>query len=128
MFIQAGDEILRQEEVFTQTQVALVGRHHCFATKVVLAGPQQVTVGQAATFTAQYYDWQDSPLPGENRSMRVHAGENVITLQPENGQAEFDLQVDYVPEGGKLVIEAAGEGFGCNAGVLEVAVVEEAGA
>ena len=117
---QVGDEILRQHP-----QDPTGWTHHCWLIKVALTGPASLAVGVPATFWAEYCDWQDGPLPDEDRPIRVRAGETVDELvEPVDGVVEFDVQADYIPEGGKLMVEAVGDGFGCDSGVLEVDVVE----
>lgn len=92
--------------------------------KVKLTGPSGITISTPATLRAEYYDWQGNSIPDENRPIRVRVGEDEMLVQPVDGVAELDVQVDYVPEGGTLVIEAVGDGFGCDPGRLEVTVVE----
>lgn len=125
MFEHIGDEILDYKEVDTGNQIARIAEGHiCFATKVVLTGPASLTTGIPATYRAEYYDWQDNPLPDENRLILVRVADQEMTVQSVNGVAEFDVVAEYVPEGGTLVVEAVGDGFGCDPGMLEVTVVE----
>lgn len=125
MLERIGDEILEFKNVDTGTQIARIAEGHiCFATKIVLMGAHSLTVGIPATFQAEYFDWEDSPLPEENRPIHVRIGENEVVVNPIGGVAEFDVVADYVPEGGALVVEAVGDGFGCDPGGLEVTVVE----
>lgn len=125
MFEHIGDEILDYKEVDTGNQIARIAEGHiCFATKVVLTGPISITVSAPATFRAEYYDWQDNLLPDENRPIRIRAGEIESVMESVGGAGEFDLVVDYVPEGDKLIIEVCGDGFGCDRGVLGVTVIE----
>lgn len=121
-----GDEVLEFKDVHTGNQVARVAEGRvCFATKVILTGPASLAVGVPATFRAEYRTWQDEALPSENRPIRIRAGETVDELvEPEDGVAEFDVIVGYVPPGGKVTVEAVGEGFGCDPGVLEVTANE----
>ena len=125
MLERIGDEILEFKNVDTGTQIARVAEGHvCFATKVILTGPESLTVGVPATFRAEYHDWQDNPLPDEDRPIRVRISEAEMLVEPVGGVAEFDIVTDYVPEGGTLTVEAVGESFGCDSGMLEVDVVE----
>ena len=125
MLQQVGDEILDFQEVDTGNQVARVAEGHvCFATKVKLTGLAAITVGIPATFQAEYFDWEDNALPDENRPIRIRVLGQETVVEPVGGVAEFDVVADYVPEGGALVVEAVGDGFGCDPGGLEVTVVE----
>ena len=124
MFEFLDGEVLKVTSVTTATQEILERVHFCWVTKVVLTGPSVLTVGVPATFKATYYDWQDNLLPNESRPIRIRAGEIESVVEPMVGAGEFDLVVDYVPEGDKLIIEVCGDGFGCDRGVLGVTVIE----
>lgn len=132
-FRREGDEILIQH-----LDDPTSWGHHCFFARVAIVGPASLIVGTPATYRAEYLDWQGNPLTDESRPIcvriaRANEGQlcksilitvNEVVLQPENGVAEFDVQADYVPEGGKLTVEAVGDNFGCDPGRLEVDVIE----
>ena len=124
IFERDGDDVVVVEEIKTPTQTAIIRKHYCNFAKVVVTGPSSLTVGVPATYQAEYRDWQDNLLPNESRPIRIRAGEIESVVEPMVGAGEFDLVVDYVPEGDKLIIEVCGDGFGCDRGVLGVTVIE----
>lgn len=122
MFVRDNEEILIEEEVITETQVAIVKKHHCFFAKINLIGPNTTTINVPITLTAAYFDWQNNPLIEENREIKIKIiGPGLpseITLMPINGQADFDF---ISPVDGIFKIQALAY-FGCNVGEMEVTV------
>ena len=122
MFERIGDEIFIVEKVVTETQVATVKTHYCWATKLVLLGNAATTINSPLPIAVAYRSWQDDPLPDENRPIHISVAgpgqAQELILTPVNGQAEFDF-VSEVP--GTFIIQAVAE-FPCEPAEMEVVV------
>lgn len=122
MFKQIGDEILMIEEVETETQVAVIKTHYCWAKKLVISGSKVTMIDALLPLSVAYQDWQGNPLPDENRPIYItvvgpgQAQELILT--PVDGQAEFDF-VSAVA--GTFIIRATAE-FPCDPAEIEVVV------
>lgn len=122
MLEQFGDEILTIEEIQTETQLATIKTHYCWAKKLVISAGGATTVSTPLPVIVTYQDWQDNPLYDENRPIHISVtgpGQaQELVLIPTNGQAEFDF-VSAVS--GTFKIQATAE-FPCDPAEIEVVV------
>jgi hypothetical protein len=117
--IDNQEEIL---EVWKIPDGAICRTHYCWATKLVFSGGNATQINVNLSLIVQYKDWQDNPLPNENRPIHISVigpGQTQeLVLTPTNGQAEFDF-VSAVP--GTFIIRATAE-FACDLAEIEVTV------
>ena len=113
-------EILNQWET---ADGAIISTHHCWAIKLSLTGQVSGQVGVGLIITAQYKDWQNNILTGINEPIKISVdgpgeADQELTLNPVNGQAEFNLVSD-VP--GIFKIKST-TNIPCDAAEIEVTV------
>lgn len=117
-----GDEVVNIEQVKTATQVVTIKTHYCWTKKLVISCKNEAKINAPITVTVFYYDWQNNPLPEENRPIRITVtGPGKVQdliLIPTNGQAEFDF-ISEIP--GTFKIQATAE-FPCEPAEIEVVV------
>lgn len=117
-------QVLSTEEINTGTQNAIIEKPYCMSKKLVIEGPVTCAINSPITATVKAFDWQNNPLPDENRPIKVTItgpGQPAeLTLNPVNGQAEFDFES---PIPGTFKIQAIAD-FPCDAGTLEAIVNE----
>ncbi len=115
-------QVLGIYELDTGTQVVNMELPICSSTKLVITGVNNAAVNTPLPLMLAYQDWQNNPLPNENRPIHVNVtgpGQaQELVLTPTNGQVEFDF-VSAVT--GTYTITATAE-FPCDAGTLEVTV------
>lgn len=103
---------------------AICRTHHCWATKLTITGDNAAQINTSLPLIVQYKDWQNNPLPNENRPIHISVSgpgqAQELILTPTNGQAEFDF-VSAVP--GTFIIRATAE-FPCDSAEIEVVVSE----
>lgn len=122
MFERVDNEIMRIEEVITETQVAIVKTHYCWAKKLIISGCSATATNTPLPITVVYQDWQDNPLPDENRPIKITitgpGQPTELVLNPVGGQAEFDFVSEVA---GTFKIRATAE-FPCDSAEIEVTV------
>ena len=95
-FVEIDGEVLKEEEISTYTQVALVRTHHCFAKKLIATTtPNTVAVNTPLAIQVQLQDWQGNPLQ-ETLSVTVKVdgpgeADQQLELLLANGKGEFSF-------------------------------------
>lgn len=119
-----GYEVLTVEQVDTGNQIATVCRHYAFTKKLVVSGSLNALINTDTPFNAKWQDWQGNDLPEELSNIVITvtgpAQLTEFTLNPVNGQANFDL---VFPVAGAYEIQVSAE-FPCDTEKLGVTVNE----
>lgn len=122
MYMLNPDNPLEIIDRWSISDGAVCGTHHCWAAKLVIVGADTVAVNTPLPLAVSFQDWQDNPLPDENRTIKITVtgpGQPAeLTLTPVNGQADFDFASDV---SGSFFLRATAT-FGCDSGELEVVV------
>jgi len=120
MYYVVQNDVVYRKEILEDGCEVLVAV--LMTKKILIISKTTTTVNTPIPISVVYFDWQDNPLPDENRPIRVvvtgPGQAQELILIPTNGQAEFDF-VSEVP--GTFKIQATAE-FPCDSAEIEVVV------
>jgi archaellum component FlaG (FlaF/FlaG flagellin family) len=121
-YVTEGDLVFRVYSDGTGNETAKAV--HCAVERLVITGAGIGVVNTPVSLRVEFKDWQDNPLPEENREITITIDGEVeepqtITLTPAGGVAEFDF-IGEVP--GTYGITAETQGITHDRGFTKVVI------
>ncbi|MFZ5816309.1 MAG: hypothetical protein ACOY93_13595 [Bacillota bacterium] len=105
---RVAHEVLEVQVVDTETQRAIVRRHHTMFAHVSLTAPTNTAVGETIAVNVQLVRWDDlSPITDEERDLAILVDDvEVDRLTTATGAATYSLRFDTA---GTYRVQATGD-------------------